>query len=639
MPLNLILFILNMWAISGVILALHYYRNRIGFVPFLFAIAAITIIIQSQWGVYIEPIPQIFVFYSSGALVPIILMSVLVLYVVEGAVETRIVIWSIIGITIFFLSVQIFIRWIAFLPGGGSLFGPLLNDLVPSLDVRVTIGSLSAFLADMFIIAVFYQGVINYSPRMPEWLVIGLSLLAALWTDTIVFSLIADFGTSSFFSLLPGFLVSKTISALILWPLAAFYLVLIAPKLPRFVGARYRGTLDVVFGNIEKVKMELNQAEAALTNLEGERLKEAFLFKQISDNINEALWLAELNEGNIIYINSASEKIWGHKLAAPPQAMMNSIHPDDRDTVLAGLPARFREGGEVEYRLLRPDGTIRWVRDRAFPIRNPQGEIYQIAGITEDITEQKQANHAIHQLNEQLEKRVADRTAELEYANRELEAFVYSVSHDLRAPVRAIAGYSEILLQDFTESLPPDAKRFQQLVQSNAKKLGQLLDDLLVFSRFGRLPISKIQVYPMEIVGQVIDELIPDKSGQPAEFIVHPLPPCQADLPLLRQVFVNLLENALKFSGTQEKPRIEVGCQEVEHKIIYFVKDNGVGFDMDYASKLFRVFSRLHSENDFTGTGVGLSIVQRIIHRHGGEIWADAKVDEGATFYFSLPTL
>lgn len=506
MLLSLILFVLNIWVISGTVLALHYYRNRISFVPFLFAIAGITIIVQSQWGVYIEPMPQIIMFYSSGALVPIILMAVLTLYVAEGADETRMIIWSLIGISLFFLLTQIFERFLAFLPGGGSLFGPLLNDLIPPLNVRVTIGSLFAFLADMFVIAVFYQGVSNYSPKMPEWLIIGLSLLAALWTDAIVFSLIADFGTPDFFSLLPGYLVSKTISAFILWPPTTLYLVWIAPKLPRFIGARARGTFDLVFGNIQTVKADLNQAETDLRSL-----------------------------------------------------------------------------------------------------------------------------------NEQLEKRVADRTAELEYTNRELEAFVYSVSHDLRAPVRAISGYSEMFLQEFSGNLPPDAKRFQHLIQSNAKKLGQLLDDLLLFSRYGRQPITKIQVYPAEIVGQIIDELNPNKNGKTVKIIVHPLPPCLADPPLLRQVFVNLLENAIKFSGTQSAPHIEIGTQDDASNIIYFVKDNGVGFDMTYANKLFRVFSRLHSENDFQGTGVGLSIVQRIIHRHGGEVWAEAEVDKGATFYFSLP--
>ena len=509
MVFNLLLFVLNIWLVSGVVLALHYYRNRISFVPFLFALAGITIIVQSQWGVYLEPIPKIWVFYSSGALVPIILMAVLVMYVAEGAEETRIVIWSVIGVSLFYLLTQTFERYLAFSPGGGSLFGSLLNDLIPALNVRVTIGSLSAFLADMFVIAVFYQGLVNYSPKMPQWLVIGLSLLAALWTDAIVFSLIADFGTPDFFSLLPGFLVSKTISAFILWPPTAVYLIVFAPKLPRFVGCGQRRTLDLVFGNVQQVKMDLDQAETDL-----------------------------------------------------------------------------------------------------------------------------------RQLNAELEQRVADRTAELEYTNRELEAFVYSVSHDLRAPVRAIAGYSEIFMQEFANDLPPDAKRFQNLIQSNALKLGQLLDDLLLFSRYGRQPITKIQVYPAEIVGEIVQELNPD--GKTVTITLHPLPPCHADPLLLRQVFVNLLENALKFSGTQESPSIEIGSQTPAPsngtpKTVYFVRDNGVGFDMTYAEKLFRVFSRLHSENEFQGTGVGLSIVQRIIHRHGGEVWAEAEVGKGATFYFSLP--
>lgn len=509
MWLTLLLFVVNIWVLSSAILTLHYYRHRVTFVPFLFAIAGITIVVQSQWGVYIEPIPEIVMFYSSGALVPVILMAVLVLYVAEGAEETRVMIWSIIGISLFFLFTQIFERAIALLPGGGSLFGPLLNDLIPALNVRVTIGSLLSFLADMFVIAVFYQGLVNYSPKMPQWLTIGLSLLAALWTDAIVFGLIADFGTPDFITLLPGYLISKTISAFILWPPTALYLLKLAPKRPGFMGPAQRRTLDLIFGNVQRVKMDLTQAETDM-----------------------------------------------------------------------------------------------------------------------------------RQLNEQLEKRVAERTAELEYTNRELEAFSYSVSHDLRAPVRAISGYSEMFMQEFAETLPPDAKRFQSLIQSNAKKLAQLLDDLLLFSRYGRQPITKISVNPTEIVTEILRDL--KNGGKPVEFHLNPLPPCYADPVLLRQVFTNLLENAVKFSGAQESPCIEVGSRPTPEnhggqKVIYFVKDNGVGFDMAYADKLFRVFSRLHSETEFEGTGVGLSIVQRIVNRHGGEVWAEAEVAKGATFYFSLP--
>jgi signal transduction histidine kinase len=244
--------------------------------------------------------------------------------------------------------------------------------------------------------------------------------------------------------------------------------------------------------------------------------------------------------------------------------------------------------------------------------------------------------HEAQQLNVELEKRVTERTTQLEASNRELEAFSYSVSHDLRAPLRAIDGFSRILLRDFASQLPEAAQRYLNLIRDSSQQMGTLIDDLLRFSRLSRQSLNRERVNPVSMIQLVIEELSGDQSNRQFEVTVGNLPECQADPALLKQVFVNLLSNALKFTRQRNVARIEVDYEQANGEIIYKIKDNGAGFDMAYADKLFGVFQRLHHVDEYPGTGVGLAIVQRIVYRHGGRIWAEAEVDQGATFYFTL---
>lgn len=239
--------------------------------------------------------------------------------------------------------------------------------------------------------------------------------------------------------------------------------------------------------------------------------------------------------------------------------------------------------------------------------------------------------------NAELETRVRERTAELEAANKDLESFSYSVSHDLRAPLRHIGGFSQILLEKYASQMPAEARLLLERVAFSTNEMSQLVGDLLRLSRLGREPLSKRPVDIAALAREVITELEKDKGDRSVEVQIGALPVSAADYALLKQVFVNLLSNAFKFTRQKEKARIEIGFQEQNGERVYFVRDNGAGFDMKYADKLFGVFQRLHRAQDFEGTGVGLTIVQRIVQRHGGRVWAESEPEKGATFYFSLP--
>ena len=337
------------------------------------------------------------------------------------------------------------------------------------------------------------------------------------------------------------------------------------------------------------------------------------------------------------YVSPALTRLFGlsaEQLAEDGMLLIRMYHPDDAEGVRLAVEESTRTFSpwRHEWRIIIPERGEVWVEGHSMPVLGADGSVTW-HGSLNDISERKRAEQEILSLNAQLEARVRERTAELESANRELEAFSYSVSHDLREPLRAMNGFSRALTEDFGHSLPAEAQRYLSAVRGAAARMGQLIDDLLAFSRLARLPLKRRTVETKQLVAECLLELTPSK----AHVTVGELYPCQADPALLRQVFMNLLSNAFKYSRHREPAVIEVGSlRDDQGNAVFYVRDNGSGFDMSYASKLFGVFQRLHRQEEFEGTGVGLAIVQRIVTRHGGRVWADAALEKGATFSFTL---
>jgi PAS domain S-box-containing protein len=378
---------------------------------------------------------------------------------------------------------------------------------------------------------------------------------------------------------------------------------------------------------------ERKQAEAQLQQSERR-------FRQLAENIREVFYMSDLRVPRMIYISPAYKEVWGRSrqsLYDNPKSFLDNVHPDDLGRVSGAVERQLHgETTQEEYRIIRPDGAERWVWDRAFPVRDESGNISRVTGIAEDITARKEAEMEIRRLNAELEERVGQRTAQLEATNKELEAFSYSVSHDLRAPLRSIRGFSEVLAEQYGHLMDSRGQDFLQRTCVACQQMDRLIDDLLKLSRVSRSELRARDVNLSALAESVAAELNKTEPAREVEIQIAPGLQANGDERLLRLVLENLLRNAWKFTGRLPRARIEVGRAD-DSAPAFFVRDNGAGFDMAYADRLFGVFQRLHSSSEFPGTGVGLATVQRIINRHGGRTWAEGKTGQGATFYFTLP--
>ncbi|MCU1256990.1 MAG: sensor histidine kinase [Candidatus Angelobacter sp.] len=413
-------------------------------------------------------------------------------------------------------------------------------------------------------------------------------------------------------------------------PLYSFYVT--RDDLPHFTVFVLFATLLTGFAAVRRrVERDLIQARDALQIEVAERTQQASLLNLTHDPI----FVRDMSDV-ITYWNRGAQELYGwtdkEAIGKHSQELLQTISPTPLEDIRAELLRTNRWEGELEKN--KADGTHVVVASR-WSLRRDQRELpVAILETNNDITERKRREEEIQGLNQELAKR----SVELESINKELEAFAYSISHDLRAPLRHMASYAELLKKKVSSVVDEKSNHYMAMILDSAKRMGNLIDDLLAFSRIGRSERQNTRFNLSQLVKEALTEVRQDTEGRNIAWKIGALPEFYGDRSMLRLALVNLLANAIKFTRTRTQAEIEIGCADGnKDDLVVFVRDNGVGFDMKYVNKLFGVFQRLHDSDAFEGTGIGLATVQRIIHRHGGKVWAEGVVNSGATFYFSAP--
>jgi PAS domain S-box-containing protein len=369
-------------------------------------------------------------------------------------------------------------------------------------------------------------------------------------------------------------------------------------------------------------------------------------YRRFVENAADIIYRTD-GEGRFIYVNPVSLKIFGYSEDEfMGKHYLELFHPNFRNKARQFYATQFFNGqftSYLEFPAVNKEGKQFWLGQNVQPLME-DGQIIGFQAVARDITERVLAEEAmqrsdeeVRKLNAELEHRVLERTAQLENANKELEAFSYSVSHDLRAPLLTINGFTQFLGMHLGDKLDDEGKRLLSVIRTNTQIMQNLISALLMLSKTNKKELEMVQIDMQELARETYTDIASAEAQQKIEIEIPPMPGIRGDRLLLRQVWSNLLSNAIKFTLAKDQRSIVLGGRTEEHRNVYFVKDSGAGFDMKDAGKLFGVFSRLHSDEEFEGTGIGLSIVRRVVHRHRGDVWAEGEVGKGATFYFALP--
>jgi PAS domain S-box-containing protein len=367
-------------------------------------------------------------------------------------------------------------------------------------------------------------------------------------------------------------------------------------------------------------------------------------FRNLATNIQEAFWVSDPRTSTLLYINPAFERIWGLSQAAlykNARLWLEAIIPEDRERVHRSYVENAVTGAYDEtYRITRPDGTLRWIRDRGWPVHDKQERFEYVVGIAEDITKMRQTQDALAALNNDLERRVEDRTQALAEVNRELDAFAYSISHDLRAPLRTMQGYAEALIEDFGDGLSPEGRHYTRRISAAATRMEDLIADILAYSRLAKDEVSVRPESLEAMLDQVLADLEPVLANAEASVQVErPLPEVQANRAVLRQVLYNLITNAVKFVRPGERATVSIRAEQRVGRVRLWVEDNGIGIAPEHQQRAFDPFQRLHGVEAYPGTGIGLAIVRRAVTRMGGACGVESQVGRGSRFWIELQSV
>ncbi|AWN42642.1 sensor histidine kinase [Methylobacterium durans] len=392
--------------------------------------------------------------------------------------------------------------------------------------------------------------------------------------------------------------------------------------------------------------LALSSAVLGVVTLVGKRAQTRLFeaeerFRNLAENIEEAFWVSDPRSSTLLYINPAFEHIWGQARSAlyqDPRLWLEAIVSDDRERVSASYAERAMKGTYDEnYRIMRPDGSLRWVRDRGWPVHDETGQFEYVVGIAEDITEMREAQDALTSLNADLERRIEERTQALVEVNRELDAFAYSISHDLRAPLRSMQGYADALIEDFGDGLGPEGHHYTKRIVAAASRMEDLIQDILAYSRLAKEEVSVRPESLEAAVDQVLTDLAPMLADTAADVRVErPLPEVQSNRSVLRQVLSNLIANGVKFVGPGEKPELLIHADRHAGRVRLWVEDHGIGIAAEHQKRIFDPFQRLHGIEAYPGTGIGLAIARRATTRMGGSCGVESELGRGSRFWIEL---
>jgi PAS domain S-box-containing protein len=624
--LTLSIFVVQLVLFTMLALWLHRLSEYYGLTPLLFFIAGIVGVLNiiELNMLFIEPVPGTDIVLRPGGhiYIPLILASVLVLYVVNGTYPARITLFGIIAINLLILVILGFLlAYTTFVSPGTEISGGLAySQVLTGIFIRGMVASLIAFFVDMFVIIIVYQGTQNFLHRLPDWIIPGLALLLALWTDSALFNLLAYLGTDRFVLEIPGDIVMKTAAGLIIWPMAAFYLLRIAPTLPDYQGSNGRGTFDIIKpapdpAMVQTLKHDLQTSRA--------------IYQQLTQHIEEIFWLIDTNKQRFLYLSPAFERITGR--SAEPyyqdaEQLGDLLHPADKpaddemsfvDFLITSPPGDFR--------LRDIHGNYRWLRNRSFPITDDSGQALRYAGVLEDITDHKRATER------------ALRLVVAEEKMRVLHDFIRDASHDLKTPLSAM-----MLKVNLLERVNDPRKRLQlqDEIHERATYLSRLIDDLF--------ELSQIQGGTDRIIDTIdLNDIVRDVKRDSAplaeeKHLTFMLDLTDDDTTLkgnaqeLKRAVTNLVGNAIRYTP---QGRITVRTRSNNDRVFLSVQDTGIGIKPEAQDHIFERFFRTEAArtSEEQGTGLGLAIVRAILDHHGGGIRVESDGHVGTTFELWLP--